>query len=238
MSIQPKYYNFDNTYPSDRYIAPVFSGSLGRPTHATTSFPRQIIDLQSDSFDDDTESSAGKSISQKKLRAILMRIENASISLLECRDVLYKASKTEQSEFESQRLVRLTDHLLYAYLPTLSVFRVVPVVTEKIQAIIKCVARQELPTVMLIQKGRYLIGQLITHSDDSQASEIMTTLVENTPRFAHRIPSESVFNVSFKRRIVVVSEQSTTLACHHFKTKKHGSLRLQVTERNSTDSHH
>lgn len=105
VSIQPKYYNFDNTYPSDRYIAPVFSGSLGRPTHATTSFPRQIIDLQSDSFDDDTESSAGKSISQKKLRAILMRIENASISLLECRDVLYKVSKTEQSELESQRLV-------------------------------------------------------------------------------------------------------------------------------------
>lgn len=98
VSIQPKYYNFDNTYPSERYVPPAFIGSLGRPTRTTTSFPRQIIELTSDSIDDDAESSAGKSISQKKLRAILLRIENAALSLLECRDVLYKSSKSGMGE--------------------------------------------------------------------------------------------------------------------------------------------
>lgn len=118
VKIQPRYYNFDNTYPSERYVAPAFIGSLGRPTHSSTSknfyrvfrspsynpfagFPRQIIELQSDSIDEDTESTTGKSIiSQKKLRAILLRIENAALSLLECRDVLYKSSKSESLENE------------------------------------------------------------------------------------------------------------------------------------------
>jgi hypothetical protein len=75
---------------------------LGKPTHSSTNFPRQIIDLRSD-IDDDTESNAGKPITQKKLRAILLRIENASLSLLECRDFLYKSTKNEVSEMETRR---------------------------------------------------------------------------------------------------------------------------------------
>lgn len=101
VQIQPKYYNFDNTYPSERYVPPAFVGSLGRPTHSSTSFPRQIIELHADSLDDDTESTVGgKGVSQKKLRAILLRIENASMTLLECRDYLYKSSKNESADNE------------------------------------------------------------------------------------------------------------------------------------------
>lgn len=78
------------------------------------------------------------------------------------------------------------------------------VVNEKIQAIIECVASpNELPTVMLVQKGRYLIGQLITYSDDSQASEIMSTLVQTTPRFAHRIQADSVFKTPVLNQLIV-----------------------------------
>jgi hypothetical protein len=104
VTLKPQYYNFDNTYPSDRYVPPVFNGSLGRPTHSSTRYARQIIDLEIGSLDDDVESNAGaKSISQKKLRAILLRIENASLGLLECRDFLYKTSKIEMSELDNKR---------------------------------------------------------------------------------------------------------------------------------------
>lgn len=102
--------------------------------------------------------------------------------------------------------------------------RVASMVSNKIQAIINCVATaEELPTVMLVQKGRYLIGQLITYSDDSQASEIMTTLVKITPRFAHRIPSDSVCT---KLRVLIeqpFSEQPTTSTSSNFAYVEHGS---------------
>jgi hypothetical protein len=41
--IKPRYYNFEDTYPSAGYVPPSFSGSLGRPTHSSTSYPRQVM---------------------------------------------------------------------------------------------------------------------------------------------------------------------------------------------------
>lgn len=77
------------------------------------------------------------------------------------------------------------------------------VVSEKIQSVINCVASpNDLPTVMLLQKGRFLIGQLITYSDDNQASEIMATLIQTTSRFAHKIPSDSV--IFLKRNVKII----------------------------------
>ncbi|KAI6179291.1 hypothetical protein M3Y98_00594600 [Aphelenchoides besseyi] len=168
VQMKPKYYNFDNTYPSDRYVPPVFSGSLGRPTHSSTAYPRQILDLHNDSIDDD-ESTAGKT-SQRRLRAILLRIENASLALLECRDFLYKSAKQHEN-VETNRAQEI--------------------VTERYKNIINSVASpDELPTLMLVQKGRFLIGQLILYVDDSQSSGIMETLVKTAAKYSRRIPHD------------------------------------------------
>jgi hypothetical protein len=42
VKLQPKYYNFDDTYPSAAYISPSFFGALGKPTHCSANFPRQV----------------------------------------------------------------------------------------------------------------------------------------------------------------------------------------------------
>ncbi|KAI6196575.1 hypothetical protein M3Y94_01125800 [Aphelenchoides besseyi] len=168
VQMKPKYYNFDNTYPSDRYVPPVFSGSLGRPTHSSTAYPRQILDLHNDSIDDD-ESTAGKT-SQRRLRVILLRIENASLALLECRDFLYKSAKQHEN-VETNRAQEI--------------------VSERYKNIINSVASpDELPTLMLVQKGRFLIGQLILYVDDSQSSGIMETLVKTAAKYSRRIPHD------------------------------------------------
>ncbi|KAI6181993.1 Protein PAT1-like protein 1 [Aphelenchoides fujianensis] len=170
VTMKPKYYNFDNTYPSDRYVPPVFSGSLGRPTHSSTAQPRQIINLHTDSVDDD-ESTAGKASSQRRLRAILLRIENASLALLECRDFLYKAGKR---------------------IEVLDTNRALEIVHQRHKNIIDSVATvDELPTFMLVQKGRFLIGQLILYVDDAQSSGIMETLIRTAPKYSRRIPQET-----------------------------------------------
>lgn len=100
VKIKPKYYSFDDTYPSERYVPPVFTGSLGCPTHVSTTVPRQILSLEGgdgeEDEEEDQESQAGKANTQKKLRGALLRIENASLALLECKDVAYKQRKAQE----------------------------------------------------------------------------------------------------------------------------------------------
>lgn len=40
--LRPKYYSFSDTFPTS-YVPPSFSGTLGKMTHSTASFPRQVI---------------------------------------------------------------------------------------------------------------------------------------------------------------------------------------------------
>ncbi|MCP9261324.1 hypothetical protein DINM_004699 [Dirofilaria immitis] len=53
------------------YVPPTFVGSLGKPTLSTINYLRQLIDLSSDSPDDDDKLSMRTNTSQKKLRALL-----------------------------------------------------------------------------------------------------------------------------------------------------------------------
>lgn len=41
-NVRPRYYSFEDTYPSSAYIPPSFAGTLGKPTHCTASFPRHV----------------------------------------------------------------------------------------------------------------------------------------------------------------------------------------------------
>lgn len=91
--MKPKYYSFEDAYPSN-YTPPTFAGSLGKPTHCTTSFPRQLIEVRNESPDDD-EQGIGRGSSQKKLRAALMQIENAALLLLDCESIRNKMMKPD-----------------------------------------------------------------------------------------------------------------------------------------------
>ncbi|CAD5212179.1 unnamed protein product [Bursaphelenchus okinawaensis] len=181
VDIKPKYYTFHDTYPSDKYVPPVFNGSLGRPTHVSTAFPRQIIDLHNENGDED-DSQIGKVNNQKKLRTVLLRIENASLALLECRDVNYKQHKTEPTD------VDMLD------------------VRSKVSAIVQSIVTPDkLPTIMLIQKGRLLVAQLLAECNERLDSQskclIITTLVETLPLYSRKVPADA--NVQPLQRAIV-----------------------------------
>lgn len=205
MKITPKYYNFEDTYPADRYVPPVFNGSLGRPTHVSTSFPRQIIDLQHDAGDDE-ESQAGKVNTQKKLKGMLMRIENASMALLECRDILYKHEKTaNENEEDPQKVYHDVDQKINYIIETL--------ITPAL-----------LPTIMLIQKGRQLIAQLLAQTDDVQRSVIINILVQTLPIYTRKVPNDGNFQ-NLDRAIIsalknmditVLSQMRDNFSIDHF----------------------
>ncbi|CAD5216379.1 unnamed protein product [Bursaphelenchus xylophilus] len=177
VQIKPKYYTFHDTYPADKYVPPVFNGSLGRPTHVTTSFPRQIIDLHTENGDED-ESQVGKVNNQKKLRTVLLRIENASLALLECRDMAYKQAKKGESDVEKS------------------------VICEKVAAIVNSIVTPDkLPTIMLIQKGRLLIAQLLSQADDQSRCLILNNLVSSLSVYTRKIAEDS--NVQPLHRAIV-----------------------------------
>ncbi|KAF7632542.1 hypothetical protein Mgra_00008057 [Meloidogyne graminicola] len=147
----PRYYSFDATFPSKDYIAPSFAGALGRPTHSSSAQPRQILSVQNENPDDDTSTEITSSIKlnsasrQKRLRLMLMKIENAAIALIDCRDIRRKLrffEETAITEFIDKheiidRVERFAENIEF--------------VNSRI------FAEDQLPTVMLIQKGRQLV---------------------------------------------------------------------------------
>uniref|UniRef100_A0A915EIJ0 Uncharacterized protein n=1 Tax=Ditylenchus dipsaci TaxID=166011 RepID=A0A915EIJ0_9BILA len=134
VKLQPKYYNFDDTYPSAAYIQPSFSGSLGRPTHCSANFPRQMIDLSVDNPEE--EDLINTKNTQKKLKAMLMRIENAALVLLKCNELkrnLGSGDLDEQEELACKSTLK-----------------------EQMDLLIACTcAKDKLPTIMLIQKVEF-----------------------------------------------------------------------------------
>jgi hypothetical protein len=166
--IKPRYYNFEDTYPSAGYVPPSFSGSLGRPTHSSTSYPRQIIDVHGEA--DEEESTTGRVNTQKKLRALLLRIENAALLLLECEDLKRKA--IDVNEEEKREMLQTVD--------------------EKMSLLLTAaVGKDQLPMVMLIQKGRVFVSQFLLAAKTSQRVIVLTLLFETMPKYAKKIPDDS-----------------------------------------------
>ncbi|KAI1722017.1 protein PAT1 like protein 1 [Ditylenchus destructor] len=146
VKLQPKYYNFDDTYPSAPYVAPSFSGTLGRPTHCSANYPRQMIELSMENADED-ESGTTKN-TQKKLKAILMRIENAAMTLLKCEEMKRKLPLDDEEQLMEAKLeLKQEMDLLIASTCT----------------------KDSMPTIMLLQKGRVLLfrilGNVLQQSD-------------------------------------------------------------------------
>ncbi|GMT14483.1 hypothetical protein PFISCL1PPCAC_5780 [Pristionchus fissidentatus] len=82
------------------YNAPKFSGSLGKPVSSTTSNPRHLIDVSVhvDSSDGDDS----KKASSRKLKTVLLVVENAVLTLLQCEDKLRHPNSTSEYELEEK----------------------------------------------------------------------------------------------------------------------------------------
>ena len=59
----------------------------------------------------------------------------------------------------------------------------------------------ELPTIMLVQKGRFLIGQLIFYAEDVQSAALISTVVTSAQKYSQRIPQDTVCNTQKVFRI-------------------------------------
>uniref|UniRef100_A0AC35U241 PAT1 domain-containing protein n=1 Tax=Rhabditophanes sp. KR3021 TaxID=114890 RepID=A0AC35U241_9BILA len=78
--VKAPYYDLKNIVPSSGYSTPQFSGALGRVTTSSSIAPKQYLDL-SNSFDNESVYSDNKPT--RKLKSILMAVENSLTSLLE-----------------------------------------------------------------------------------------------------------------------------------------------------------
>ncbi|KAL3116043.1 hypothetical protein niasHT_007343 [Heterodera trifolii] len=171
----PKYYKFEATFPSTAYTAPSFLGSLGKPIHSTTSQPRQIIEVNSDNSEDGSVKNR-----QKRLRAMLMKIENGALALLDCRTIRRKLRFFEETcitQFLDQneitdRTARFADNLAHV---DLSLF-----------------STESLPTVMLIQKGRVItydwLNFWMEEKDFENALSHTRRIFLSMPKFARKMP--------------------------------------------------
>uniref|UniRef100_A0A914D816 Uncharacterized protein n=1 Tax=Acrobeloides nanus TaxID=290746 RepID=A0A914D816_9BILA len=138
----------------------------------TTSFPRQMIEVHSENPDEDEHKST-PSNSQKKLRALLMQIENASLTLLECESIRHRLEKTEPTE---------TNDLLTT-------------LNSKLETIMTSVVTDEhLPMVMIIQKGRHFLGRLIEFSDTESRKEIFKAILDGVPKFSKKMDADAQSN--------------------------------------------
>ncbi|KAI3409767.1 Protein PAT1 1 [Globodera pallida] len=172
---KPKYYKFEATFPSTGYIAPSFLGSLGKPIHSTTSQPRQIIEVNSDNTEDGSVKNR-----QKRLRAVLMKIENGALALLDCRSIQRKLRFFEETcitQFLDKneitgRTSRFADNLAQVDASLFSV--------------------DSLPTVMLIQKGRFVLYDWLKFWREEKDVENVLShtrrIFSSMPKFARKMP--------------------------------------------------
>jgi hypothetical protein len=165
--IKSKYYNLEETYPSV-YNPPTFSGVLGKPSNATTTFPRQVLDVVQP-VEDDVESIVGSSsreINKRKLRTILLSIENGYLMQLECDDLLRKVPSVDADEAG----VLLNEiHL-------------------KLNSIYNTIMDEgHIPTTMVITKGRRLCIRIMSLATSQLKAQIISNVFNTLRKFARKV---------------------------------------------------
>uniref|UniRef100_A0A914YUB4 Uncharacterized protein n=1 Tax=Panagrolaimus superbus TaxID=310955 RepID=A0A914YUB4_9BILA len=164
--IKSKYYNLEETYPSV-YNPPSFSGVLGKPTNATTSFPRQVLDIHP--AEDDVESIVGSSsreINKRKLRTILLSIENGYMWQLECDDLLRKVP----------------------YVPADEAGTLFNEIHSKLNAIYSTTMDEShIPTTMVITKGRRLCIRILSLATSPLKTQILSNVFNTLRKYARKV---------------------------------------------------
>jgi hypothetical protein len=167
--IKSKYYNLEETYPSV-YNPPSFSGVLGKPTNATTSFPRQcfkVLDIQP--AEDDVESIVGsnsREVNKRKLRTILLSIENGYMWQLECDDLLRKVPTVSADEAGTM-LNEIHTKLNAIYQTTMD--------------------EAHIPTTMVITKGRRLCIRIFSLATSPLKTQIISNVFNTLRKYARKV---------------------------------------------------
>ncbi|VDK88129.1 unnamed protein product, partial [Litomosoides sigmodontis] len=156
-----------------RYVPPTFAGSLGKPTLSTVNYPRQLIDLSSDSPDDDDKLSVKSGTSQKKLRALLLQLENIALLIIECDDrhrVLCAASVPDEIQ---EKLKSGVESRMETIIETLCL-------NGRLQAI------------LLINKGRQMFARTLSLASEHQQLYLLKNFFSVLSAVGKKVPSNEM----------------------------------------------
>ncbi|OZC10014.1 hypothetical protein X798_02860 [Onchocerca flexuosa] len=157
------------------YVPPTFAGSLGKPTLSTVNYPRQLIDLSSDSPDDD-KLSLKSSTSQKKLRALLLQLENVALLIIECDDrrrILCAPSLSHEIQEEMRSGIE-----------------------SRMKIIIETLClNSRLQDVLLINKGRQIFVRTLSLANEQQQLHLLKSFFAALSTVAKKVPSNEMNEV-------------------------------------------
>uniref|UniRef100_A0A9J2PJV4 Uncharacterized protein n=1 Tax=Ascaris lumbricoides TaxID=6252 RepID=A0A9J2PJV4_ASCLU len=152
------------------YVPPTFEGSLGRPTLPTASYPRHVIDVHSDSVEEEERNNTRTS-SQKKLRAILMQLEGVAVLLIECEDRKRQLSAgTLPSELHAQ----LSEE-----------------VKTRVDAAVEFLT-SHIRTALVVNKGRQMLARTLALTAKTQIVPILETLFATLPALLKKVDSDEL----------------------------------------------
>ncbi|VDN37929.1 unnamed protein product [Gongylonema pulchrum] len=151
-----------STANAHHYVPPTFVGTLGKPTLSTVNYPRHLIDLSNDTTDDD-KLSMKSSASQKKLRALLLQLENIALLIVECDD--RKRFLNELRDGIQSRLKAVIDSLC---------------------------SSDRLQTVLLINKGRQMFTRALALADEDQRVLLLKYFFTALTNAWKRLPTNEV----------------------------------------------
>ncbi|CAG9540358.1 unnamed protein product [Cercopithifilaria johnstoni] len=156
-----------------RYVPPTFAGSLGKPTLSTINYPRQLIDLSSDSLDDDDKLSVKSNTSQKKLRALLLQLENIALSIIECNDRLRILCAPSLPNEIQEKLRSGVESRMKTIIETLCL-------NGRLQA------------VLLINKGRQMFARTLSLANEEQQLYLLESFFVALSSVVKKVPSNEM----------------------------------------------
>uniref|UniRef100_A0A0R3RG75 PAT1 domain-containing protein n=1 Tax=Elaeophora elaphi TaxID=1147741 RepID=A0A0R3RG75_9BILA len=156
-----------------QYVPPTFAGSLGKPTLSTVNYPRQLIDLSSDSPDDDDKLSVKTSTSQKKLRALLLQVENVASLIIECGDRHRMLCAPSLSNEIQEELRSGIESRMKTVVETLCL-------NGRLQA------------VLLINKGRQMFARTLSLANEQQQLHLLKSFFASLSTVIKKVPSNEM----------------------------------------------
>ncbi|KAM3719806.1 Protein PAT1 [Dirofilaria immitis] len=155
------------------YVPPTFVGSLGKPTLSTINYPRQLIDLSSDSPDDDDKLSMRTNTSQKKLRALLLQLENVALLIIECDD-RHRILSAPSLSCEIQDEMRGG-------------------IESRMKTIVETLCSNgRLQAVLLINKGRQMFVRTLSLANEQQRLHLLQSFFTVLSIVAKKVPSNEM----------------------------------------------
>ncbi|KHN80088.1 Protein PAT1 -like protein 1 [Toxocara canis] len=152
------------------YVPPTFEGSLGRPTLPTANFPRLLIDVHSDSVDEEERSNV-RSSTQKKLRALLMQLEGVAVLLIECED---RRRQLKASTLPEEIHAQLSNEM-----------------RTRVEAAVEFLS-SNLRTALLVSKGRHMFARTLSLASKTQQVTLIESLFAVLPLLLKKVDANEL----------------------------------------------